>query len=186
MATWADVQAAATADRYGGVSGEEAFWRSFLTRVRSRLDGGTVTPEAFARLAAHFRSPASWAVYGDVLPALEELAGRGVALAVISNWDSHLPRLLDALALTPFFRVVSVSAIEETGKPGPEIFRRTCARLGVAAAETLHVGDSPTDDLAGARAAGLWALLLDRNDRHPDIAARVRSLADVPGWLSAS
>ena len=85
---------------------------------------------AFGRLAAHFRDPGSWVVYGDVLPALEELAARGLALAVISNWDSHLPRLLDALRLSPFFRVISVSAIEATGKPAPEIFRRTCAAAG--------------------------------------------------------
>ena len=173
------MQAAAPGDRYGGVSGEAEFWRRFLGRVRSRLDGGEVSPEAFARLAEHFRRPGSWATYGDVRPALEELRARGFALAVISNWDSHLPRLLAALGLSDFFRVVSVSAIEATGKPGAEIFHRTCARLGVPPAEALHVGDSVGDDYEGARAAGLSALLIDREDRYPQVPDRIQGLGEI-------
>ncbi len=181
--TWARLQVRPAGDRYGGVSGEAAFWRSFLTDVRSQLDGGEVTPEAFARLAEHFRSPGSWVVYGDVLPALEDLRGRGLALAVISNWDSHLPGLLEAIGLSVFFDVVSVSAIEATGKPEAEIFRRTCARLGVEPGEAVHVGDSLRDDVAGARGAGLSALLLDRDDRHADDPDRITSLTELPGRL---
>ncbi len=182
---WMKVQKQPVEDRYGGVSGEEAFWRAFLSGVRRSIDGGTVSDEAFSRLATHFRDPGSWAVYGDVLPVLEDLSARGLALAVISNWDSHLPRLLDALRLSPFFRVVSVSAIEATGKPSPEIFRRTCLRLGVAPAEALHVGDSPRDDVEGATSAGLPALLLDRDDRHTGVPRRIRSLIELAGWIGA-
>jgi putative hydrolase of the HAD superfamily len=183
LAAWVDVQRQAAEDRYGGVSGEEAFWRTFLSGVRRSIDGGAVSDAAFSRLAAHFREPGSWAVYGDVLPVLEELSARGLALAVISNWDSHLPRLLEALRLSPFFRVISVSAIEATGKPSPEIFRRTCERLGVRPAEALHVGDSPRDDVEGARAAGLSALLLDRDDRHTGSPDRITTLTDIPRRL---
>ncbi len=177
------MQSGAPDDRYGGVSGEEAFWRRFLGRVRSRLDGGEVSAEAFARLAEHFRSPGAWATYGDVQPTLEDLRARGFALAVISNWDSHLPRLLSALGLADFFRVVSVSAIEATGKPGAEIFHRTCTRLGVAPGEALHVGDSPGDDYEGARAAGLSALLIDREGRHPQAPDRIRGLGEIAARL---
>jgi REG-2-like HAD superfamily hydrolase len=182
--TWDDVQSGPPGDRYGGVSGERAFWRSFLARVRARVDGGEVSQEAFGRLAAHFQEPGSWAIYGDVLPALEALSSRGYALAVISNWDSHLPRLLEALDLARHFRVISVSAIEGFGKPDPEIFRRTCARLNVAAGEALHVGDSVHDDFEGARSAGLGALLLDRNDRHPGVAERILGLDELASRLS--
>ena len=179
LSAWARVQSAPAGDRYGGVTGEEDFWRMFLSGIRASLDGGTVSDSAFGKLASHFRDPGSWAIYGDVLPTLEELAGRGLQLAVISNWDSHLPRLLEALRLSPFFRVVSVSAIEATGKPSPEIFLRTCVRLGVSPSEALHVGDSPRDDVEGARAAGLEALLLDRDDRHTHAPERIASLSEI-------
>jgi putative hydrolase of the HAD superfamily len=179
-ATWVAVQSEEKGgDRYGGVRGEAEFWRAFLTRVRGLLDGGVVSPEEFETLALHFRRREAWRVYPDVFPILERLTAEGVALAVVSNWDSFLPRLLDGHGLTRFFRTVSVSAIEGTGKPEAEIFRRTCARLAVAPGAVLHVGDSPRDDYEGARGAGLRAVLLDRDDRHPHVAERIRSLAEI-------
>ena len=180
---WEEVHAEKSGDRYGGVRGEPEFWRTFLTRVRGHLDGGSVSKEVFSRLAAHFGSPASWVIYDDVAPALEELSRRRLALAVVSNWDSHLPRLLEGLGLASYFQAISVSAIEETGKPAPEIFLRTCARLGVSASEALHVGDSLVEDYEGAQAAGLSALLLDRQNRFPDRPLRIRSLSEVPGRI---
>jgi len=182
---WEEVHAGAPgADRYGGVSGEPGFWKAFLGRVRSFLDGEAVSSAAFSRLAEHFRSPEAWAIYDDVVSTLEELSRRERKLAVVSNWDSHLPKLLAALGLDRFFSVVAVSAIEEVGKPDPEIFRRVCERLQVSATESLHVGDSVTEDYEGARAAGLSAILLDRQDRHPNVSQRIRSLAELPERLS--
>jgi putative hydrolase of the HAD superfamily len=149
--------------------------------VRRLLDGGPLSDEAFGRLAQHFRDPAVWAVYPDVIPALDALAARGMPLAVVSNWDSYLPRLLELRGLSRYFQTVSVSALEETGKPDAEIFRRTCARMAVGAADALHVGDSLRDDFEGARAAGLQAVLLDRKDQHGDVADRIATLAQLPG-----
>jgi putative hydrolase of the HAD superfamily len=183
-ATWIEVQRESAGDRYGGVRGEADFWRGFLNRVRSMLDGGTLTDEAFESLSAHFRRPDSWAVFDDVFPALDELAARGLSLAIVSNWDSFLPRLLEMKGLSGRFAAVSVSAIEETGKPEPEIFLRTCRRLGVAPAEALHVGDSPLEDYEGARTAGLHALLLDRKDQHAGLPGRIRSLSEISGRLA--
>ena len=180
---WEEVHASAEANRYGGVRGEPDFWQAFLNRVRSLLDGGVVSAAAFTRLATHFSTPASWAVYDDVLSTLEELSLRDLKLAVVSNWDSFLPKLLAALDLGRFFPVVAVSAIEETGKPGAEIIHRACRRLGVEPEEALHVGDSVAEDLEGARAAGLRALLLDRADAHPEIADRIASLTELPRRL---
>jgi putative hydrolase of the HAD superfamily len=180
---WRAIRSEGKSDRYGGVRGEPEFWKSVLNRVRANLDGGSVSDDAFARLASHFRSAASWAIYDDVLPTLENLERRGLLLGVVSNWDSHLPRLLEDLRLSPHFRAVVVSAIEETGKPDPEIFRRACARVGVTAEQALHVGDSLAEDYEGARAAGLTALLLDRNDQHPGVDDRIRGLEELTARL---
>lgn len=176
---WEEVHAQPAGDRYGGARGEAAFWAAFLNRVRSMLDGGVLSEAAFERLAQHFRSASAWAVYDDVFPTLEELSRRDAKLAVVSNWDSYLPKLLAALGLDRFFPVLLVSALEGTSKPDPEIFRRACRRLDVAPAEALHVGDSVAEDLAGARSAGLSALLLDRAGAHPEIADRIRGLDEV-------
>lgn len=181
---WEDVHALPPGDRYGGIRGEEEFWRLFLNRVRRYLDGGVVSAESFGRLAAHFRDSRSWAIYEDVPGTLDDLERRGILLAVVSNWDSHLPDLLEGLGLARRFRAVLVSAIEETGKPDPEIFRRACARVGVALEESLHVGDSLREDYEGAQEAGLSALLLDREGRHRGTAGRIESLSEIPSRLA--
>ena len=179
--TWEEVHAEAKPDRYAGVKGEGAFWGAFVNRVRARLDGGAISPGCFERLTSHFREASSWAIYPDVEETLEELERGGLSLAIVSNWDSSLPSLLDALALAPRFSAVAVSSIEETGKPDAEIFLRTCSRIGLEPRECLHVGDSRREDFDGARAAGLHAVLLDRTGRHADLPpeSRIGSLREL-------
>ena len=186
--TWEEVYAEGNSNRYAGVRGEGAFWGAFVNRVRGRLDGGSVSAACFERLAVHFRDVSSWALYSDVEASLDELARLDLPLGIVSNWDSHLPRLLEALGLARRFRAVAVSAIEQTGKPDAEIFLRMCARVGVDPAWCLHVGDSRAEDFEGARAAGLEALLLDREGRHTDVPAtdRIRSLAEIAPRLARS
>jgi putative hydrolase of the HAD superfamily len=180
---WDEIREKGAADRFGGTTGEPAFWRAFLDSVRGRLDGGTVSQGAFERLRAHFREPSSWVLYADVLPALDSLTGAGLRLGIVSNWDSRLPELLEGLGLSPRFEAVLASAIERAGKPDKEIFRRACARVGVAPGEALHVGDSLREDYEGALGAGLSALLLDRAGRHRAVSARIESLGELPSML---
>lgn len=154
--------------------------------MRAALDGGSVSDEAFGRLRRHFRDPSSWAIYPDVPPVFAELSGRRLRLAVVSNWDSSLPELLKRLDLSRHLDEILVSALEATGKPDREIFLRACARLGVSPGEALHVGDSRAEDYEGARGAGLEAVLLDRGGRHPDVADRISSLAELPERLGSA
>lgn len=177
--TWEEIRRRETPDRYGGTTGERRFWETFVRRTRFHLDQGEVSDRCFASLVSHFSSPSAWSVYPDVVPALDELRRRGFSLAIVSNWDSSLPALLEAHSLSARFDAILVSAIEGTGKPAPEIFHRACGRLGVLPGEALHVGDSREEDYDAARAAGLSALHLDRDGRHPAAEGRVGSLSEV-------
>jgi len=183
--TWKEIREKKLVDRYDGPTGERGFWALFVERARHHFDGGRLSPDCFERLVAHFLEPGSWSLYPDVLPALDVLAGRGIPLAIVSNWDSSLGPLLEAHGLAARFSALLVSATEKAGKPHPEIFRRACERLGVAESEALHVGDSVEEDWAAARAAGLSALLLDREGRHPEIPDRILSLAELPERVAA-
>jgi len=87
-----------------------------------------------------------------VLDALAHIRARGLALAVVSNWDCSLgERLAEAgIAID-----VTVSCAEAgAAKPDPAIFGVALGRLGVEPGRTLHVGDT-AEDADGARAAGL-------------------------------
>ena len=89
---------------------------------------------------------------GDAVAAL---AGRGLSLAVVANWDVSLHGQLEAHGLDHWFQTVVVSAEVGAEKPDPEPFRVALERLGVDVARTVHVGDSDEHDRAGAAAAGL-------------------------------
>jgi putative hydrolase of the HAD superfamily len=94
----------------------------------------------------------------EVIPGvrgdLAGLRGRGLTLAVISNWDIGLHAHLAELGLSGFFDVVVTSAEAGVEKPDPAIFELTLARVGIRPERTLHVGDGHTDQ-QGARAAGV-------------------------------
>ncbi len=123
-------------------------------------------------------------VFDDVRPALTSLAAHGVVLAVVSNWDVSLHEVLEQTGLTDYFAVVLTSAQERTAKPEPELFRRALERLGgIAPSTAIHVGDDLADDVAGARAAGVEPVLLDRTGAGvPSAGVRViRTLAQLPG-----
>jgi putative hydrolase of the HAD superfamily len=100
--------------------------------------------------------------YPDAIALLDALDDVGIAVGVVSNWDCALAGHLERLGLASRFRIITASAAVGHAKPDPRIFRHALAEAGVPAERALHVGDSPEADYAGARAAGLHALLIDR------------------------
>ena len=100
----------------------------------------------------------------------------GVRMGVVSNWDSRLPKLLDQLGLAPYFGTVVVSHLEGIEKPSPEIFLRAVARLHGVPETTLHIGDVPELDEAGARAARIASVLIDRKG----MTGAIPDLSSVP------
>jgi putative hydrolase of the HAD superfamily len=101
--------------------------------------------------------------YDDAVPALDELRQDGLRLACVSNWDVSLPDVLDRCGLGGMLDDVVTSAAVGARKPDPRIFEVALDRAGCRSDETIHVGDTPEEDLAGASAAGIRVLLIDRD-----------------------
>jgi len=137
---------------------------------------GPLLDQAARRVMALQVAPASYRVYSDVLPALQSLTRRGVGRGIVSNFAWGLPGLVAALGLAEWFDPVLTSARVGYRKPRPEIFLRAIAVAGVEADATLHVGDDPVCDRAGAAAAGIPAMLIDRGRRASAKQQRIRSL----------
>ncbi|MCI0567379.1 MAG: HAD-IA family hydrolase [Acidobacteria bacterium] len=153
-----------SSERYSrSVEGERGYWRELLRDTVSRLGGSEPPAGAADELFERFARADTWRVYPDVLPTLQELDGRGMPMAVVSNWDSRLPGLLRDLGLRRFFGPLLVSALEACEKPDSRIFHRAAQRAGVLPREVLHVGDRDREDLQGALRAGCLALKIDRN-----------------------
>ncbi len=158
--------------------GARGFWRHFVERVVELAGGPPPSPFAAAELFEVFATPAPWRIYDDVAPALAALAGARLRLAVVSNWDERLPRLLAALGLAGAFEAVVVSAAVGFEKPHPRIFETALERLALAPSEVVHVGDHEIEDVEGARAVGMAALRLARAG-----GGDLASLAELPGAL---
>ncbi|HEX2234112.1 MAG TPA: HAD-IA family hydrolase [Thermoleophilaceae bacterium] len=121
-----------------------------------------------------------FAPYPDAEPALRELRADGIKLVIASNWDCSLPDWLEPLGLLDLVDAVVTSADVGAAKPDPALFRHALEQAGSPAAETVHVGDSLDNDVAGARAAGIRPLLLVRDGEPPPGVESLHSLAELP------
>ena len=97
-------------------------------------------------------------LFTDVLPTLETLRGK-YSLGLISNGNSYPERC----GLEGIFRFVIFSQEYNVEKPDPRIFQIALEKAGCSKRELLHVGDSLTDDVAGAINAGINCVWLNRH-----------------------
>ena len=119
-------------------------------------------PKFFAELYAHFAIAEPWFVYPDVLPALNRWQQQGIELAVVSNFDSRIYAVLKALNLAEYFTSVTISTEVGAAKPDSQIFTAALQKHNGIAEDVLHIGDSFKADYCGAKAAGLKAIWLNR------------------------
>jgi len=101
--------------------------------------------------------------YPDAVPALKELRERGQRLVSVSNWDCSLPAVLERCGLGGLLDGAVSSAAAGARKPDPAIFAPALELAGCAPDEAMHIGDTPAEDVEGARAAGIRPLLIDRD-----------------------
>jgi putative hydrolase of the HAD superfamily len=123
--------------------------------------------------------------YPDAAPALSALRARGLRLVVASNWDCSLPAVLEQAGLAPLVDGVVASAAVGADKPAPAVFEAALEMAGCDASEAVHVGDSPAKDVAGASAAGIAPVLIQRDGTPPadPSVTTIASLEQLPGLL---
>ena len=120
--------------------------------------------------------------------SLEELKSMGLKMAVLSNHSDQqaLERSLKQLKLDSYFLRIFSSSQLGVRKPDQRAFTKCLASLRVRADQTAFVGDSPRNDVAGAKASGMVTIFVDRGARPkvidevtpPDFT--VTTLSEVP------
>jgi putative hydrolase of the HAD superfamily len=158
---------------------QREFWVGFYRQVLADL--GHEGRELADALFEAFSDPAAYRLFDDVRPALDELAGRGIKLGVVSNFEPWLEDILDLQGIGDRFAAVAISGKLGVAKPDPEIFKAALTEAGADPEATVHVGDQPVNDVAAARAVGITPVLIDRYARHPetDGAHRVEDLLEL-------
>jgi putative hydrolase of the HAD superfamily len=158
-------------------------WLTRMFRRMLELAGTGATPLALDQAAAvimreHLIRNVWCRVGANVESALIRLRAAGLRLAVVSNSEGTVEAMLKDVGLRGYLETVVDSSVVGVVKPDPEIFRLALERLGLAPAEVVMVGDSPSADIAGARAIGARAALLDPFDLYPSVdAPRFHDLA---------
>lgn len=121
-------------------------------------------PAFFTMLYTHFATAEPWFVYPDVQLALQNWQQLGIELGVLSNFDSRLYQVLQALDLARFFTSVTISTKVGAAKPNSQIFAVGLDKHQCPAQLAWHIGDSFQEDYHGAKAAGLRAIWLQRSE----------------------
>jgi putative hydrolase of the HAD superfamily len=152
-----------------------ALRRAAADAMRPVLETGADLTDALLA-ALRFRA------YPDAAPALVELRARGLTVVVVSNWDHSLHERLEETGLAPLVDGAVASAELGHAKPAREIFEHALALAGAGPGESLHAGDSPEEDVKGALAAGLRAVLVARDGSvaAPAGVPRIRALTELP------
>jgi putative hydrolase of the HAD superfamily len=161
---------------------DEEIWIAFTERIVRGMGGdGERARECALAIERAWEEHGNFHLYDDVLPVIEELRRLGLSLALVSNGV----RDLDEFVLHHGLDVDAAVCSRQHGwiKPHETIFRAALERIGVEPAEAAMVGDSPEDDIEGARALGMRAFLVDRENRYPEIEGRLPDLYGLPAAL---
>lgn len=181
-------------------------WRAYWPKVEGQwtlglLDGAALSLEAWQRtlracgcideslaklaveaLSGHTR--AAYRLYEDVPELLGLFKGR-LRLGLITNGAADTQReRLRWFDLERHFEVILISGEAGVAKPDAPIFGLALETLAVSAGRAWYVGDSLHTDVAGAHAAGLTAVWLNRlgserkaDDPEPDL--EIESLTEL-------
>ena len=136
--------------------------------------------QLFQDFSAHLLTAPALMPYA--VDMLGELRTAGIRIGVVTNgWKDVQTACLKGCGLWPLVDDVVISKEVGLSKPDPRIYTLALERLGVSAAETWFVGDSPKNDVWGPQQVGMRAAFLSTghalNGETPD--AVLRDLRDV-------
>jgi putative hydrolase of the HAD superfamily len=157
---------------------ERARWHRFTRRIAETVPELLPHHEAWLeRLRGHFDDAQGWRLAPQAREILQDLRARGLRVGIVSNWHAGLHRIVSGMGLHALVDFVVCSADVGFRKPHPRIFHEALRASGIAAAATIHVGDTWSEDVVGALAAGIAAVHLSSGPPRPGTAHR--TIADL-------
>ena len=178
----ARTKAIATLQRNHELVHDEEIWIAFTEQIVLGMGGDPRGARACATdMVREWERHENFSLYEDALPVLDELRRHGIRIGLISNGQ----RDLDEFTVHHALDVDAVVGSKAHGriKPHASIFVAALELLGVTPAEVVMVGDSYEDDIEGALALGIRAILLDRDGLRVDAPNRIDTLLALPAAL---
>jgi HAD superfamily hydrolase (TIGR01662 family) len=164
--------------RHPDLDHDEEVWIAFTERIVRGMGGDApAAREVAVELTARWQQHANFELYEDTLPILRGLRARGIRVGLVSNSARDVREFAVHHALEIDAGISSFH--HGKTKPHASIFRAVLELLEVEPEDALMVGDSVDDDVEGARAIGMHAVLLDRLGLKPGYAPRIESLREL-------
>jgi putative hydrolase of the HAD superfamily len=161
---------------------DESIWHRFTEEIFIGMGGAEgIASECATEIEEGWAVSENFELFEDALPVLEELRAAQLKIGLVSNGIRDLTEFVAHHRL-------DVDAIVDSRshgrvKPHPTIFQAALELLAAAPGEAVMVGDSLEEDIEGARALGMRAILIDREDRHPEFEPRLTDLYGLPAAL---
>ena len=169
-------------ERHPELDHDEEVWVTFTEQIIRGMGGNSERAyQCAVEMTRAWEHAHNFDIFEDVLPTLAELRRHGLRIGLVSNTGRDLDEFVRHHGL-------DVDAAISSGrhgktKPHPTIFRAALELLAVAPEAAVMVGDSLDDDVEGARAAGIRGLLLDRENRYPEVEEKLTDLRGLPAAL---
>jgi putative hydrolase of the HAD superfamily len=161
---------------------DETIWHRFTEEIFIGMGGpAALAGECATEIEEGWGVSENFELFEDVMPVLEELRAAALRIAVVSNGIRDLTEFVAHHRLD--VDAVVDSRSHGRVKPHPTIFQAALDSLGVPATDAVMVGDSVEEDFEGARALGMRAILVDREERHPEVEERLTDLFGLPAAL---
>jgi putative hydrolase of the HAD superfamily len=171
-----------TLKRHPELDHDQEAWILFTQQIIEGMGGsGDTTYAAAAEMTANWERAQHFELFDDARPALAALRAHGLKLGLLSNTERDLELFVAHHSLE--VDAVLTSRLHGKTKPHETIFRRMLELLAVAAADAVMVGDSVEDDVEGARAIGMRAILVDRARVYPGDGERLDDLRALSRML---
>jgi len=168
--------------RHPELEHDDEIWFAFTERIVRGMGGDAASAHDCAvEITRGWERHENFEIYDDAPPVLAVLRRAGLRIGLVSNSarDVHEFALHHELEID-----AGISSFHHgKTKPHASIFRAVLALLEVEPEQAAMVGDTIADDVEGARAVGMTAVLLDRDGRHAGYEPRIESLAELPGVL---
>ena len=161
---------------------DDTIWHRFTEEIFVGMGGpAEIASECATEIERGWEVSENFELFEDAIPVLEEVRAASLRIGLVSNGIRDLSEFVAHHKLDVDATVDSRS--HGRVKPHPTIFQAALTLLGAEAADTVMVGDSLEEDIEGARALGMRAILIDREERHPEVEDRLTDLYGLPAAL---
>jgi HAD superfamily hydrolase (TIGR01662 family) len=169
--------------RHPELDHDEEIWVAFTERVVLGMGGSKpASYDVAAELTSRWQLHENFELYEDVLPVLDELRGAGLKIGLVSNSARDVREFAQHHALAIDAGISSFH--HGKTKPHASIFRAVLELLEVEPHEAAMVGDTVADDIDGALALGMHAVLVDRlGVERQEYEPRIADLFALPAAL---